>query len=122
MKTAGLMLLAAVALGACGGGAGNRADRGYITYTTPTKLYATGPVSKACQRGGRKAATNSLCGCVQAVADASLSGSDQRLAAKFFADPHHAQKIRQSDNPNHEAFWKRYKAFSANAERTCQGA
>ncbi|ETA53332.2 hypothetical protein [Ponticoccus alexandrii] len=121
MKTTGLLLLAALALGACGGGA-NRADRGYISYTTPTKAFATGPVSNACLRGGRKAASTSLCGCVQAVADRSLSGSDQRLAAKFFADPHHAQEIRQSDNPNHEAFWKRYKAFSASAERACTGA
>lgn len=115
------MLLAALALGACGGGA-NRADRGYISYTAPSNLYATGPVSRACLGGGRKAATSSLCGCVQAVANRSLSNGDQRLAAKFFSDPHHAQEIRQSDNPSHELFWKRYKAFSANAERSCRGA
>jgi len=39
----------------------------------------------------------------------------------FFADPHRAQEVRQSDNPRDEAFWQRYKAFASRAENICRG-
>ncbi|WP_417523111.1 hypothetical protein [Marinovum sp.] len=84
-------------------------------------LASAGPISRACMTSGRKAANTSLCGCIQAVADASLTWRDQRVAAKFFKDPHKAQEIRQSDRASDEAFWLRYKAFGTQAERSCQG-
>ncbi|MGY3439224.1 MULTISPECIES: hypothetical protein [unclassified Marinovum] len=84
--------------------------------------YASaGPISRACMTGGRKAANSGLCNCIQNVADAALSRSDQRLAAKFFRDPHMAQEIRQSDRASHESFWKRYKDFGSRAEQNCRG-
>ncbi len=78
-----------------------------------------GPIERACMGSDRKAANRALCGCIQNVADHTLSGSDQRLAAKFFRDPHMAQEIRQSDQSSHEVFWKRYKQFGATAEAYC---
>ncbi|TNF23288.1 MAG: hypothetical protein EP318_00945 [Rhodobacteraceae bacterium] len=80
-----------------------------------------GPISRACLSSGRKAATFNLCNCIQSVADAALTRADQRLAARFFRDPHQAQEVRQSDRASHEAFWKRYKLFGAQAEAACRG-
>lgn len=79
-----------------------------------------GPIERACLKADRKAASRPLCNCVQQVADLTLDGRDQRLAASFFSDPHRAQEIRQSDRSTHEAFWKRYKSFGANAESYCR--
>lgn len=76
-------------------------------------------IERACNKSDRKAASRSLCGCIQDAADLVLSTKDQSLAAKFFGDPHKAQEIRQSDNRSHESFWKRYKEFGATAEAFC---
>lgn len=80
---------------------------------------SAGPIERACLSSDRKGADRRVCGCIQQVADRWLSGSDQRLAARFFADPHQAQEIRQSDNPQHEAFWQRYLSFGSSASSTC---
>jgi hypothetical protein len=69
----------------------------------------------------RKARNPRLCGCIQTVANMSLTPSEQRRATKFFADPHLAQEVRQSDNRSNEAFWKRYVLFAEQAESGCQG-
>lgn len=105
-------LVATLALSACGGGRG--AD------VTSARVYATGPIQTACLRADRRAAERQLCGCIQAVADDSLSSRDRSRAAKFFRDPHSAQVTRQSDRASDEAFWKRYKAFVDRAERICR--
>jgi hypothetical protein len=70
-------------------------------------------------RGGRKASSRALCGCVQAAADLSLSGSDQRRGAKFFTDSQAIQEMQLSDSRSNEAYWKRWKAFSELAETMC---
>ncbi|MFW2544647.1 arginine transporter [Primorskyibacter sp. 2E107] len=122
MKTVGLLMVAVLGLAACGGG--DRMKRNYggaVISRAPTVSFASGPISRACLSSGRSAANARLCGCIQGVANRDLSSSDQRTAVKFFSDPHHAQEVRQSDNPGNEAFWKRYKAFAARAEQTCQG-
>ncbi len=82
-------------------------------------MAQAGAIERACVKSDRGAAKRSLCGCIQQVADSTLSSSDQRLAAQFFKDPHMAQVIRQSDNASHEVFWKRYKAFGATAQTYC---
>ncbi len=82
-------------------------------------MAQAGTIERACNKSDRQAANRSLCGCIQDAADMTLSGSDQRLAAKFFDDPHMAQEIRQSDRPSHEVFWKRYKEFGATAKTYC---
>lgn len=76
-------------------------------------------IERACARSDRSAATPQLCGCIQRVADQILNRSDQRLAARFFADPQRAQDIRQSDSSTHAAFWKRYRAFGSTAANVC---
>ena len=78
-----------------------------------------GPIERACMSSPRKSASWRLCGCIQRVADQTLSRSDQRVAAKFFVEPHKAQEIRQSDNTRHEAFWLRYKEFGVSAAASC---
>lgn len=80
---------------------------------------AAGPVEKACLKSGSSAATPALCGCIQQVADMTLSGDDQKMAARLIKDPDKAQEIRTSDNDRHEAFWLRYKSFGEAAESFC---
>ncbi|MGJ8544303.1 MAG: hypothetical protein ACSHWZ_02590 [Sulfitobacter sp.] len=113
----GLMFLAA-----CGGGTryANTATRSGAAYA-PT-LYATGPIQKACLSQGRKGASRARCGCIQAVADQSLSNGDQRRGAKYFKDPGKLQDVRQSDNVNHERFWKEWKAFGQTAAAMCSSS
>lgn len=88
-----------------------------VILTTPAAVSA--PIESACMKSGRQSANRLLCGCIQDVADITLSRSDQRAAAKFFRDPHRAQEIRQSDRSSHEAFWKRYRNFGETAEAFC---
>jgi hypothetical protein len=78
------------------------------------------PVERACNASDRTASAN-LCACIGKVAEATLSGSDQRRAAKFFADPAEAQKVRASDSRSNEAFWNRYSVFGSAAEAHCAG-
>lgn len=84
------------------------------------KPFATGPIQRACLASDRKARSRELCGCIQAVADKTLSGSDQRLAVSFYSDPHRAQDIRQSDRDSHQRFWTTYRKYTDRAERTCR--
>ena len=79
----------------------------------------TGPVGTACIEGGRSAANPVLCSCVQAVADQTLTGAEQRRAARFFDDPDRAQETRTSDRPADEEFWARYRAFADTARASC---
>ncbi|EYD72276.1 hypothetical protein [Limimaricola hongkongensis] len=78
----------------------------------------SGPISRACEASDRPGANVALCSCVQGAADATLSGSEQRRAAKFFDDPQRAQDTRQEDGSG--AFWSRYKAFANRAEAICR--
>lgn len=80
-----------------------------------------GSIETACLASGRPGVSPPLCGCIQDVADRTLTGADQRRAARFFADPHRAQETRQADGSASEAFWKRYKNFGIAAESSCAG-
>ena len=91
---------------------------GFVFGATPHPVDA-GPIQRACMNSDRKAASRSLCRCIQQVARGTLSSSDQRLAASFFKDPHRSQEIRQSDRSRDEAFWDRYKAFGERAQQMC---
>jgi hypothetical protein len=42
-----------------------------------------------------------------------------RAGARFFANPDHAQEVRQSDRPHHEALWQAWRAFGEAAESMC---
>jgi hypothetical protein len=82
-------------------------------------MLSAGPVEKACNRSPRDAASRNLCGCIQQVADMTLSGGDQRRAASFFKDPEKAHKVWMSKSKSDDAFWDRYKAFGSMAEAYC---
>lgn len=97
-----VLISAVLALTACGGGG-----------------RVSGDVGKACMAADRKAASTTLCSCVQQAANRTLQGSDQKRAAAFFEDPHKAQETRQSNNRSDEAFWLRYKQFSSTATQMC---
>lgn len=80
---------------------------------------ASGEIRKACLKAGRAAASRSLCGCIQDVAEEAFNRSERRKIAKFFADPHATQDLRQSDRSSDERFWQRYKAFGQSARAAC---
>lgn len=85
-----------------------------------SSMASAGPIEKACmasERGGNR----SLCGCIQQAADMTLSGGDQRRAAKFFKNPDAAHATWISQSRSDDAFWDRYKSFGQTAEAYCGG-
>ena len=102
----------------CGGGGYKSAAR-YSSNTSLATSSASGPISRACLMSDRKARSRQLCGCIQAVADMSLSSRDQSLAASFYTNPQKAQDVRQSDNPMNERFWKKYREYADTSEQIC---
>ena len=85
-----------------------------------SSVAMAGPIERACMasdRGGNR----SLCGCIQQAADMTLSGGDQRRAAKFFKDPEAAHATWISQSKSDDAFWDRYKSFGQTAEAYCAG-
>jgi hypothetical protein len=78
-----------------------------------------GEIERACRASDRSAATASLCSCIGAVADQTLTRADQKIAAKFFSDPHEAQVTRMSSRGSDAAFWARYKNFGTYASSYC---
>ena len=108
-----VILTLCLALAGCGGNRGGGTDRG------PALRAASGPVSGACLASDRRARSPALCGCIQAAANQTLGGADQRLAASFFADPQKAQDIRMSKRPRDDAFWDRYINFTETAAAYC---
>ncbi|MDW4499720.1 hypothetical protein R5H30_17125 [Sulfitobacter sp. D35] len=88
-------------------------------YREPV-LFATGPIYSSCLKLNKREASKARCGCVQAVADMSLSSGEQRKGAVFYRDPHKAQETRQSDRAGDERFWTQWRAFGDQAERLCR--
>ncbi|PAU98320.1 hypothetical protein [Paracoccus salipaludis] len=88
-----------------------------ILLTTP--FAEAGPIDNACIRSDRGARSPGLCGCIQQVADQTLSRADQRRAAGFFRNAQQAQDVRMSKRAADNQFWDRYKTFAATAERYC---
>lgn len=88
-----------------------------VVMTAP--LAVAGPIDSACVRTDRGARNSQLCGCIQQVADMTLSRSDQRRAARFFRDADEAQQVRTSKTNSDNAFWARYKNFTSTAEAYC---
>jgi len=77
-------------------------------------------IENACLGSDRPSASRQLCGCIQDVADLTLDKGEQRRAAKFFADPHMAQEVRQSKTNADRSFWKRYRLFADSAAYYCR--
>ncbi len=99
-----------LALAACGGG--DRGNRG-------ATRGATGEISRACLAADRDAANPQLCGCVQSVANQTLSQRDRSRVADFMANPEVANDTRRSDTRADEAFWDRYRAFIDASRQAC---
>lgn len=89
-----------------------------LICTASAAAASSNTIRNACIKSDRNP-SKALCTCIQQVADLKLTGSDQKLAAKFFDDPHLAQETRQSDNAAKEKFWRRYKEFGEIATRRC---
>ena len=89
-----------------------------VMITAP--LAVAGPIDSACISSDRARGNSPLCGCIQQVANQTLSRSDQRRAAAFFRDPHQAQVVRMSKSNADNAFWARYKQFAGAAEAYCR--
>lgn len=85
-----------------------------------TPASASGLIERACLGSDRPAASRVLCGCLQSVADAVLSPSQQQRGATFFADPHKSQDAKASDHPADNAFWERWEYFAEIAVQHCQ--
>ena len=79
----------------------------------------SGAIENACLKSQRGGGQRSLCGCIQDAADITLTASDQRLAASFFANPDRAQRVRTSDRRSDEKFWERYRNFGNTAQVYC---
>lgn len=109
------IVLLSVILGLAGCGGVNR----FEGNTRAVQPMASGPLSNACLTSDRKARSQALCGCIQAVANDTLSSADQRRAVGFYTDPHAAQVIRQSDRARDERFWRNYTEYATRAERIC---
>jgi hypothetical protein len=107
-----VLLCVTLGLAGCGG------DRS-AGPTRAVQPVASGPISAACLQSDRKARSPALCGCIQAVANQTLSGADQRRAVGFYTDPHSAQVIRQSDSGRDRSFWRSYTEYAMQAERVC---
>ena len=80
---------------------------------------AAGPIQQACLRSDRNAVSLAACGCIEGVAEFTLSAADQRKVAGFFKDPERAEKARAADGKADEAFWERYESFGSQAELYC---
>ncbi|NCQ25279.1 MAG: hypothetical protein GW798_12685 [Roseovarius sp.] len=112
------MLTMALILALAGCGGSERAT-GTARATSGVMPMASGPINTACLQSDRKARSRSLCGCIQAVANDTLSGPEQRRAVQFYRDPQKAQGVRQSDRTGDQRFWKVYAAYAARAEQVC---
>lgn len=118
MKNA-LIVALVLLLAGCGGGgkhSDSRSRSGAAPVYTPT---AHGPLRTACLASDRKARSASLCGCIQAVANQTLSSAEQKRAVSFYRNPHLAQEIRQSSRASDKRFWSSYSEYGKRAARVC---
>lgn len=111
-----LIVAMALILAGCGGGKRNDSRGGATPIYAPT---AHGPLRTACLASDRKVRSSSLCGCIQAVANQTLSSSEQKRAVRFYSDPHMAQDVRQSSRPSDKQFWKSYSEYGKRATQIC---
>ena len=89
-----------------------------LTMLAPVAGVA-GPIETACNRSDRPGVNRSLCRCIDQVASQTLTRSEQRRAARFFANPDEAQAVRMSRSASDNEFWRRYRAFGDAADRSC---
>lgn len=83
----------------------------------PSAVYAN-PIEQACLASDRSA-SRTLCSCIGAAAEATLTQSQMRQGARWFTDPQDAQDTRQSNRRRDEAMWSAWRTFSTLAEQRC---
>ena len=88
----------------------------------PVRRYARGDIYDACRDAGRTEATDHRCGCVQWVADQTLTPTQQQRGAGYFVDQQGLQDARQSDGSANERFWTAWKEFGQQAGQQCRSA
>lgn len=103
----------------CGPGAPVSDSRSNAVQLDGAQRFATGPIKTACTRQRERTVSVEKCGCVQAAADLTLSASEQKRSAEFFADPEKLQKMKLSDTPANERFWDVWAQFADTAEQMC---
>lgn len=91
-----------------------------LVMLVPAAAQAGGAIERGCLQSPRPGAGRALCVCLQQVADATLSASQQRRGAAFFADPHKSQAVKASDRAADDRFWAKWEAFAAAAVTHCQ--
>ena len=82
--------------------------------------FATGVIGNACLIHGKRNASRARCGCIQAAADMTLTPVQQKQAIGFFRDPEQLEKIKRSDSPGNEKFWRTWETFTTTAEELCE--
>jgi len=90
-----------------------------LALVLPAGMALSGPIERACVSSDRAKGNRALCSCIQQAANSTLSGSEQRRAAKFFKDPDLAHATWVSQTKSDDAFWERYKSFGQTAEAYC---
>ncbi|MEL0439203.1 hypothetical protein [Phycobacter sp. K97] len=88
-------------------------------WTISLPAAQAGVIEQACRNSERAYQKAGLCSCIQAVANQRLTRAERVTVSKWFADPHQAQVVRQSDRRSDEQLWERYKAFGETAARAC---
>lgn len=83
------------------------------------RMAEAGPINRACLKLPQASARPQLCGCIQQVADMTMSRRDQRMAAKILKAPDKAQEVKMSRKASDDAFWDRYTAFGDTAQAMC---
>ena len=90
----------------------------FVALFVPHVLSAE-VVKNACLSVERKRADLDTCKFIQVAADATLTVSDQKLAASIILNPEKSQEIRSSSRRSMEQFWERYVNFGELAETYC---
>jgi len=88
-----------------------------------TAATAGSAIAGACMSSSRGGAQQSLCSCIQNVADSVLTPAEQARGAQIFLDPHISQEIRASArqaNASDAVFWEKWRVFGASAAKHCQ--
>lgn len=81
-------------------------------------MSVAGPLGSSCLSSGRSV-SQPLCASIQNVADMTMSGRDQKLAARLIADPKKVEAIRGSASSRNRDFWAQYQSFADAAGSLC---
>lgn len=89
-----------------------------LTLLIPTASTAD-VIERACRGSERRAATGTLCSCIQSVAEVSLTRQEQKIISKWFSNPEAAVRTSRSDHRKDEQLWARYRSFGNTAAKQC---